>query len=150
MRRSSVMMMGILVLACGALLVGANMLLGTVETDARLAQELTNLLAQREDIADGSRVQALRRPAGNKTLATEGKGVVVVLEPSTTVKSRRGGMQALLGIVVRETANHFRGRHVDWVELHLRLEGAEADPFRTVLHRSGDQFGVPQPSIPGI
>ena len=150
MRRSTIIAVSILALACVGLLVAAQMLLQPFHEDASLAGELTRLLTQEQALAEGSTVRLLGGlPASPRTLAEEGRGVVVTLEPAAALRGRRGGLEGLVRRVTEVVLERYRDRRTDWIEFELKLGGAEAEPFRTVVAvGSGGLLVPPAPPLP--
>ena len=151
MRKSTVMIMAILMLCFGTLLIAASVLAKPMKQDALLGKELTRLLAYREVIEEGSTVSVVRRPAQkDKTLAAEGRGVIVELTPARKISKRRGGVSAVLSQVVSQVRDTYADTRLDWIEFHLLpadpgKKGAK--PVRTLVRRTATGFGPPKPSV---
>ena len=150
MRKSTVMIMAMLMVCFGTLLVAASVLSKPMKQDAQLAKELTRLLTYQEAIESGTQVSVFRRPAAkDKTLADEGRGVVVRLRPSVAIKGRRGGLRAVLARIVSQVRDSYSGSRLDWIEFQLESpETPTAEPFRTLVKRASDgEFGPPRPAV---
>jgi hypothetical protein len=150
MRRPVIMTASILLVACVALLIAAQMMLKPFHQDAGLAAELTRLLEREQALAAGTKVRLMGgRKASADTLAQEGLGVVVELVPSDAVKGRRGGLEGVARRTVEAILERYRDRRVDWIELKFRLSGPDGDPFRTlVLAAAGGHVAPPNPPLP--
>lgn len=149
MRKSTVMMMAILMLCFGTLLVAAGVLSKPLKQDAQLSKELTKLLLYQEVIEPGTKVDIFRRPAAkNRTLAQEGRGVVVRLSPAAKIR-KRGGVRVILARIVSQLRDGLHGAKLDWIEFRLDFEETPDDkPFRTLLTRTaGGGFTSPKPAV---
>ena len=150
MRKSTVMIMAILMLCFGTLLVAASVLSKPMKQDAMMGKELTKLLTYQEVIEKGTKVSVVRRPASkHKTLATEGRGVVVRLSPAKAVRKKNGGVNAILRRIVSQISDGYAGSRVDWIEFHLSLDDRpQAKPVRTLVRRSASGgFLPPNPKV---
>lgn len=150
MRKSTVTMMAILMLCFGTLLVAAGVLSKPMKQDALIAKELTKLLGYQEVIREGSKVSVTRVPAvKDKTLAEQGRGVVVRLCPSATIRSRRGGVRVVLDRITSHLRDGYAGTRLDWIEFQLESASApERKPIRTLRVRTAmGGFSDPSPAV---
>lgn len=149
MRKSTITIMAILLVCFGTMLVAANVLSKPLQEDALLGKELTRQFEHQEVIHEGTKVTIVRLPASERTLAQEGRGVIVRLCPAEKIRQRMGGVNTLLRKVGREIRDAYRGSRIDWIE--FRIESAllpDAEPFRTLVVRNADGlFGEPYPSL---
>lgn len=152
MRKSYIFSMAIVLLALVGMMIAADMALKPVKAAIAIGGDLGAMLEARGDIVRESRVLVITRPAGPKDLAKEGFGMVLELEPSDGVRSRKGRLEKLARRAVREASRLYersRGRKVDWFEVRFREGG-------TVVHRSmipvgkAGELGVPAPAIPPV
>lgn len=141
MRKSSVIMLGLLLLVFGVMVVATGWLQGTYEDDLRRSRELTDALRHRGVLREGTSILSLMRVGGGeKRLAASGPGVLIELAPSPSVLARRGALEEMLR---RLCAEHLEllppGTAVEWYELRLQMDqDPESPPFRTLLRRGQD------------
>jgi len=149
-KRSTLAIVAILILAFGGMMLAANWTMKTFEGDLRQSREMTDLLEHRSLIEPGSRVLVLsRKGGGEKRLASDGEGVYVELTPAAVVRERKGGLAELATFVSRELLEAARERRVDWLE--FRLLGARDgrnDELRTLVRM--DEHGLPRPPDPPL
>ena len=152
MRKSYIFSMAIILIALVGMMIAADMALKPVKAAIAIGGDLGAMLEARGDIQQGSKVVVIARPASPKDLAEEGFGMVLELEPSESVRRRKGRLEKLARRAVREASRLYersRGRKVDWFEVRFR-EG------ETVVHRSmipvgkAGELGLPAPAIPPI
>lgn len=150
MRRSTLVATSILVLGAVGMLIAAQMLLKPFRQDAALGNELKRMLVAEGAVEEASRVLVLgARKAGPESLATEGVGVVVDLVPTQSLRSRRGGLISLARRTVEAVLDRYSERRVDWVELRLRVRGAEEEPLRTLVQATPTGAILPpRPPLP--
>jgi hypothetical protein len=150
-KRSTLAIVAILVLAFGGMMLAANWTMKTFEGDLRQSRELTDLLLHRDLVEPGSRVLVLsKRGGGEKRLAPDGEGVYVELTPSRTVRERRGGLADLTDFVGRELLEAAHDRKVDWFEYRLirvRDDGS-SEELRTLVRT--DEHGRPRDPEPPL
>ncbi len=160
MRKSYVFSMAIILIALVGMMIAADMALKPVRAAIAISGDLTAMLEARGDLAEGSKVLVIARPAGPKDLAEEGFGMVLELTPSPTVRSRKGRLEKLARRSIREAARLYersRGRRVTWYEVRFMdaeiaqaADGAAAVIGHRVLFPVGKagEIGVPSPAIP--
>ena len=150
-RRSSVVILIILMVAFGGIMAAGGTALRPLAQDADASKVLTRQLLARGDIPEGTKVRLSRLPGSEKRLAPEGRGVVVQLTPSSQVLERRGGLRMLALRAATEALGRFPGQPLDWVEIDfaiLRADGT-TESLRTLLDAgSGEGVGDPQPKLP--
>ena len=152
MRKSYIFSMAIVLLALVGMMMAADMALKPVKAAIAIGGDLTAMLQARGDLAPESKVRVIARPASPKDLAEEGFGMVLELEPSSGVRSRRGRLEKLARRAIREAGRLYekaRGRPVAWYEVRF-LEG------ETVGHRvlfpvgKAGELGMPAPAVPPV
>jgi hypothetical protein len=125
MRKSTLMVMLILVGAFAVLMYLANSSLGMYRPDIEAAQQLTSRSEERGDLADGSRVK-LRRVDGSG--ARKGPGLNVEAKPSPDLLRRDGGLTALARALVVDALSAYPAdvaESLRWFKLTFELpEGA--------------------------
>jgi hypothetical protein len=149
-RKSSAIMMAIVLLGIGGMLLAANTALRPLAQDAEVAQVLTRWLKSRGDLAPDSRVKARRVRASDKRLATKGKGILLELRPSADVLKREGGLRGLARTVGRAAVREMGTVRLDWIELVLRTGPGEdgASLVTLVPVEEGGEVGEPVPPLP--
>jgi hypothetical protein len=154
LRKSTLLIMSIMLLAFGGMLVAANGVLGPMAKDAQVAHEVTKILEERGDLAEGAHVRAIRRPAGPKRLAKEGTGLVLQLPPSETVLHKKGELNALAMRAAREALLRHPARNLKWVEVMVLLPGEKEDAephLRTLVAIGpGERLLKPDPPLPEV
>lgn len=151
MRRSSVVILSIMMVAFGAIMAAGGSALKPLAQDADASKGLTRHLEARGDIEEGTKVRLSRLPATEKRLAQEGRGLVIQLIPSAQVTQRKGGLRLLVLRAAQEALSRFPGRDLDWVEvgLEIRQPDGRQQTLRTLLDTSsGGGVGAPQPPLP--
>lgn len=132
MRKSSAIVMGIIVVAFGGLMMAANVALKPLERYANIAAEVTSILANLELIEPRSKVFVLGVKGGEKRLAPSGFGLLVEFAPAASVRSTPGRLERVAYRAIEEVRGlHGRGTGPDaeWYEIKLLLPGGG-------LHRS--------------
>ncbi len=148
MRRSTVITIGIMLTAFGAMFAAAGSALQPLAQDAEAGKLLTSLLVMRGDIVETSKARVSRVPGGEGRLAMEGRGLLIRLEPSDPVRARVGGLQALALRAAHECRQRFSGLRVDWIEI-VMVVGGKAGEIRTLLGIDPDGgLGAPRPTLP--
>ena len=151
MRRSSVVILSIMMVAFGTIMAAGGSALKPLARDADASRVLTRHLEARGDIVAGTKVRLSRLPVTDRRLAKEGRGLVIQLTPSTQVTGRRGGLRLLVLRAAQEGLSRFPGHNLDWVEVSLEVGQADGRPqtLRTLLDTSsGDGVGDPRPPLP--
>ena len=151
MRRSSVVILSIMMVAFGAIMAAGGSALRPLAQDADASKVLTRHLLARGDIQVGTKVRLSRLPAAENRLAEEGRGIVIQLTPSDPVTRRRGGLRLLVIRVADEAVSRFPGKPQDWVEvaLEVRHPNGRLETLRTLLDASsGEGVGAPEPPLP--
>ena len=151
MRRSSVVILSIMLVAFGSIMAVGGSALKPLAQDADASKVLTRHLQARGDIEEGTKVRLSRLPATEKRLAKEGRGLVIQLTPSVEVTQRRGGLRLLVLRAAQEGLSRFPGRGLDWIEvgLEIRQPDGRQQTLRTLLDASsGESVGDPQPPLP--
>jgi hypothetical protein len=152
-RRSSVVILSIMLVTFGAIMAAGGTALKPLAQDADASKVLTRHLVARGDIEEGTKVRLSRLPASDNRLAQEGRGLVIQLTPSAQVTGRRGALRLLVLRVATEGLGRFPGRALDWVEvgLEIRQPDGSTQPLRTLLPvRDGEGLGKPQPPLPPL
>jgi len=146
-RKSTAIVMAILLCAMGAMLVAADMALGPLARDAGVAKELTALFQHREELAPGTKIQVVRVQATEKRLATKGWGLVVRAVPAAPFGVRPARLALFARRLASESAEQYRGERIDWIELELEM--AEKT-LRTLIRRtpSGELGPLDPPLAP--
>lgn len=155
MRKSSMLIMIILMVVFGGFLLAADVLvLGPAKKDLAVAKELQGILGERgrDWIVRDSRIRLRTMKAtGEERLATDGSwGVVAQVEPKLTTlteKSRAQYMAVMIADTIREKGQTDRG--IAWVELIYSV-GEQKYWFRTLLRRDDqdEQWLAADPAIP--
>ena len=151
MRRSSVVILSIMLIAFGAIMAAGGTALKPLAQDAEASKVLTRQLEARGDIVKGTRVRLSRLPANEHRLAEEGLGVVIQLTPSDEVKGRKGGLRLLALRAAQEAIARFPGRKLGWVEVGFEIGQPDGTTrrLRTLLDASsGEGVGDPNPKLP--
>ena len=145
MRKSTVIMMAILLAAFGALLAAADATLKPLAEDAGISKELTRDLENQERIEPGTKVTVLRVGPSPRRLAEEGRGLLVQLQPRRGRTSRmKGGLSRLASVVAEQAKGAFPAATVRWIEVVFEL----GEERRATLLRvdEGGRLGRPFPS----
>ena len=153
MRRSSVVILSIMLVTFGAIMAAGGTALKPLAQDADASKVLTRQLQARGDIEDGTKVRLSRLPASAHRLAQEGRGLVIQLTPSAQVTGRRGALRLLVLRAAQEGLGRFPGQALDWVEvgLEIRQQDGSFQPLRTLLPvRDGQGVGDPEPPLPPV
>lgn len=149
MRKSSLVLMGLLVLLFAGLLLASGWMHGTYEEDLARSADLTRLLAGQGLLREGTRVLVLRRSGGGeRRLAPDGQGLLIEFAPAPDLLERAGGLPGLIERTCREAQALLPpGTPVDWFELAVQLEtDARAPRWRTLVRR--DAYGTLAPPDP--
>jgi hypothetical protein len=147
MRRSTVIVMIILVVGFGGLLLAAQGMLKPLAKDAELAKELTSMLQGRGDLAEGTRVRAVRVAGGEKRLAPSGTGLLLDLTPSARVREQPKGLSALATRIAREALQRHTATNLRWVEVTFFVEGTEGVRTLVAVGPEGNLL-PPAPPLP--
>lgn len=152
MRKSSTFSMIIILLALVSMMVAADMALKPMKHTMGIGKDLTAMLQARGDLAPESRVLVMAHAAEARHLADSGWGLIIEVEPSQAVRSRKGRLGKLARRVVGEAGRLYRarrGRRVEWYE--VRFGKGEAAWHRTLL-RVGEEgrVGPAQPAVPPV
>ncbi|MHC5011655.1 MAG: hypothetical protein ACYTG6_12035 [Planctomycetota bacterium] len=153
MRRSSILIMAIMVIGFGALLFAAQGMLRPLAKDADVAKAVTSLLEERGDLAPGSRVLATRVSASERRLAEQGVGLLLELHPSTEVLQRKEGLRSLATRAAREALLRHPAPNLKWVEVAFLVGKGTApdggDRLRTLVALSPEgSLLPPEPALP--
>ncbi len=150
MRKSTWVMIGIMVAAMSAMMFAANTMLGPRVRDAEVSTLLTRYFQARGDLRPGTKVSALRAAAKPTRLAKSGQGVVVECRPSEAVLAGDGRLAALATAIARLTLEEM-GAPTRWVELRFLLgapnPAREPEPLRTLVALD-DQGALADPAPP--
>lgn len=149
MRKSTLIMLGIMLVACLGMLLLANVYLSPLQEDIEAARELTLWLADRGDIAPGSKVRLRRIP---KDAQQPGLGLLLEITPAPEVLGRP---RALTGLV-RRAADQALGAYpidgagsVRWLRATVTLPDGtlrSCELLRSPEHGLGD----PVPALPEV
>ena len=154
MRRSSVIILSIMLVAFGAMFAAAGSALRPLAQDAEASKVLTRHMLARGDVEAGTRVRLSRLPGSEKRLANEGRGLVIQLVPAARVRARRGGLRLLALRVAREGLSRFPGKRVDWIEVDLEVPrpgGGAPQQLKTLMDTAdGSSVGEPAPPLPVV
>ncbi len=150
MRRSTILSLAMLLIVGIGLMLAAQSMLEPFREDAELANELTRLLQEERVLDAGERVRAFgrARPADDGLARINGPGLELHLVPSAAVRSRRGGVEALVRRAVDLVVERRRTRRTDWIEFRIGLGDADTPPFRTLVEIPPG--GTPLPPAPPI
>lgn len=142
MRKSTLVVLLLLLGAGAGLLFLADAYLGPLKEGAEVGQRLSRLFGDGGDLAPGSRVKTRRLPGA---AGLEGAGLRIEATPAPAVLARRGGLRALARALAREGGADLGGFR--WVRIRLLLpEGGELD---VLVPRGADgQVGEPDPALP--
>lgn len=148
MRKSTVIVLVLLLVMGAGLMFLADLYLGPLKEDAGVGQRLTRLFGDGGDLVPGTKVLSRRLPA-EPTL--EGPGLRLEASPAPAVLAKPGALRTLARALAREGADALYGKDGPWpgrfVRVRFKLpEGAEVD----VLLRLGAQgnVGDPEPPLP--
>lgn len=163
MRKSTLIIMAILVVGFGALLIGADLAMEPLKEDIQLAKELRAIFRKREWV-EPETAKGLRPPvrlsrvgsAADKSerLADQGAGILLVMRPVERLLADPGAMHDVAMLVAGEVEENrpqaAKGWNFDWIE--LRIEAPDgSDLGRTLIRREGDPslgpFRAPEPAL---
>jgi hypothetical protein len=149
-RKSSVVMMAIVLLALGSMLVAGNSVLAPLAQDAERGKELTRYFGYRGDLVPETRVRFLRVRGSENRLAAEGRGLLVEMTPATAVRSRPGGLDSLTRMAARMAVEQSPGYRPHWVEVVMvGVPGPKGADTHTLVRLSPDGLpGDPVPALP--
>jgi hypothetical protein len=149
-RKSTVILLVLMLAGFGGMLLAAQGVLQPMAKDAELARELTALLGSRGDIAEGTHVRAVRAAGGERRLAKEGTGLLVDLSPSRAVMETRRALEASALRIAREALMRHAAQNLKWVEVVFFVEGREdGERLRTLVAVGpGGALLGPQPALP--
>ena len=139
MRKATLITMMLMLLGFGVLFALADASLKPHAQDAQVARELTQLLAHRGDLEEGTRVKVRRIRASRARLAEDGQGLGLHLVPSAGVRSRSHGLTKLAHRAAEGAMDGYRERSPDWVEVTLLLHGGRSPREAHVLLRVTDE-----------
>lgn len=146
MRKSTLIVLILLLLACGGMLFLADAYLEPIKDDLQLGQRLTRQFGDRGDVAPDTAVKALRLKAEP---GLEGVGLRIELTPAPAVLSRPGGLRSLVRTVAAEAGESYASSGpggIRWLRVRVVLGGESRD---VLLHRGLDgQVGEPEPALP--
>lgn len=151
MRRSSIVILCIMMVAFGGIMAAGGSALRPLARDAEASKVLTRQFQARGDLEVGTKVRLSRLPANENRLAQEGRGVVIQLTPSAQVTGRKGGLRILTLRLAREALARFPGQPLDWVEVGLDVRQPDGTPKRlkTLLDAGPEEgLGEPRPPLP--
>ncbi len=151
MRKSSVVVLFVLLIAFSAMLMAANTLLGPMERDLRVGKELAAALTVRRLIEPDSKVfTRSSRGGANEIRLNRDKdtsGVVVEVEPTREVLTKRGGLRAMALAIATEVQQLVSATRLDWLELAIIVGGDET--FRVLMSLDGrGRWSTPEPALP--
>ncbi len=152
MRKSYVFSMAIILIALVGMMVAAEMALKPMKRSMAVAKDLTALLEARGDIEPGSKVVVITLKAEERHLAEEGYGMILELEPSEAVRSRKGRLAKLARRAVAEAGRlhkQGKGKPLAWFEVRF---GDSKEPWHRSLYTVGKAGEIlrPQPAIPPV
>ena len=155
MRKSTLIIMAILVVAFGSMMFAANLMIEPYARDAQLATELTRLLESRDELAKDGKVRLLTLKGGGEgRMAADGRGLVISLEPSEEVRTRRGGVRALANFLAVKALDAYTGgrQRLGWVEVTFRTsQGEKGDDLRTLQRLDDEGRLLPgKPQLPVV
>ena len=148
MRKSTVVILVMLLVAGAGTLFLADAYLGPAKEDVGVGQRITRLFGDRGDLAPGSVVK-VRRVA--RAEGREVPGLNVEITPSPAVQSRAGALRSLARAVAREASEAYGlgGPGLRWFRVRVFLTGDERR--ETLLWRdTDDQVGEPDPPLPSV
>jgi hypothetical protein len=150
MRKSTSIMMAIVLIAFGSMMVAANVALKPYQRYAKIGSELTLALGNLGMIREDTKVFVLCRTADEKRLAEDGFGMLVELAPSESAMGRAGRMERVALRACREAVRLYRqkrDRALDWIEVKLLLSEDTTHRSLIAVEKSG-RLARPQPAIP--
>jgi len=150
-RRSSIIILSIMMVAFGAIMAAGGSALRPLAEDANASKVLTRQFKARGDLVEGTKVRLSRLPAAENRLAREGRGLVILMEPSPQVTARRGGLRLLALRAAQEALSRFPGQALAWVEIGYEIRATDGTPrkLRALLDASsGEGAGEPTPAFP--
>ena len=152
MRKSTSIVMAIIVLGFGGMMVAANVALKPLQRYARLGREATDVLSQLQMIEPDSKVFVLGQAGGKKRLASDGWGLLIEVEPSRAVRTRKGRLERLAFKSIAEVSALYhrqKGKDIDWFEVKLLLPDGTA--HRSLIRLdAARRVGRPEPPIPAV
>lgn len=149
MRKASVAILTIMLLAFAVMFVVAQQALGPLAEDVALAKDLRASWAAREWLAPETKVRASRaKGGGERRLAPDGRGLIVSFEPSARLVAEPGAIAALTPRMVDAIQRAAgTGRPLDWIELIFERE--EQEVHRSLVTTDGEgRWLPPQPPVP--
>jgi hypothetical protein len=150
MRKSTGIVMGIIVIAFGGMMVAADFALKPLKQYAAMGGELTNILRHLDMVEPQSKVYVLGRPGGSDHLAKDGFGMLIELTPGKRVRETKGRIGRVVYRAVEEARTLYarkKGRKLDWFEIKLVLPGDKV--LRSLLEMDdAGRMGRPEPALP--
>ncbi len=134
MRKSTAVTMAIVLFALVAMMVAADLALKPMKHVLQVGRELTSALEARADIREDSKVITIARLPEERHLAKEGWGMIIRMEPSKSVLTRRGRMRKLAlrtAELARRLYGQGKGKPLAWLEIQMEVE--EGVEKRTLL-----------------
>lgn len=153
MRKSTMMIMVILLVGFGGMLLAADMfVLGPAKKDLAVAKEIQGRLGERAKdwIVRESRVKVRTMKGTGERLAQDGSwGVAVQVEPTEkvlTTPARAQYMAALIAGVVREKGT--KDKPISWVEVIFRVGEVNLHAALLRWDAKANAWEAPDPPIP--
>ncbi len=153
MRKTSVIVMFILLIAFGSMLMAANTLLTPMEDDFKMAKELAGVLRNRDMLAPDTKVFArTSRGAANPIRLSRDKetqGAVVEVHPAMDVLTKRNRLRRMAGTIAREVEGLIGSAKLDWLELAIYV--ADKETHRVLMLRDAEgAWQAPVPPLPEV
>jgi hypothetical protein len=147
MRKSTLIVLFLLLGVCVFVLFMADTLVGPIKEDLETAKRVSQALESRGDLASGTKIK-IRRLKPEPT--RPGPGLLVELTPSVEILARPGGLRGLVRAVATEwdqTQPQGAAERIRWFEFRLLVEGAPSlDTWVTLA--ADNQVEDPVPPLP--
>lgn len=149
MRKSTLIMMGIMLAACFAMLFLANAYLSPLKEDIEAARQLTRYMEDRGDIAPGSQVK-VRRVTNDPQ--HKGLGLLLEVRPASGVLARSRGLSALVRRCVEQAVASYPlegSGSVAWLRATLTFPDGVVRSCE-MERLPGGGYGEPVPRLPDV
>jgi hypothetical protein len=150
MRKSTVFSMCIIFVALVGMMVAADLALKPVKRDLAVGRDLTAELEARGDIEPGTKAVTVARRPEARHLAKEGWGMIVELQPSRAVLTRKGRLQNLAYRAARTAGSLYAqgpGHPLEWFEIRMLVGGQTVGKTLIPVDEAG-QLGRQDPPLP--
>jgi hypothetical protein len=149
MRKSTLIMMGIMLAACFGMLFLANAYLSPFKEDIEAARTLTQYLEDRGDIVPGSKAK-LRRVTNDPQ--RKGLGLLLEVQPSAELLKRPRGLTTLVRRSVEQAVANYPlegAGSVAWLRATLTFPDGVVRSCE-VLRLEAGGYGEPTPRLPDV